>query len=151
MKTKTLLFLLASGLLISFSFDKLKSPTISLKGTWQLISATTITKGKSVTEDYRKNERMIKIINDTHFAFLKHSLRTKKDSSNHFDAGGGTYTLKGNQYTEHLEYYADKNWEGKTFHFTVGLKNDTLIQKGVEKVEKENINRLIIEKYVRLK
>ncbi len=151
MKTKILYFLLVSFLLFSFSFDNLKPSAIQLKGTWQLVSATTITKGKSVTTDYRKNERMIKIINDTHFAFLKHSLHTKKDSSNHFDAGGGTYTLKGNQYTEHLEYYADKNWEDKTFHFTVGLKNDTLTQKGVEKLEKENIDRVIIEKYVRLK
>ena len=151
MKTRILYFLLASSLLVSFSFNNSKPTPVQLKGTWQLISGTTITKGKSVTTDYRKNERMIKIINDTYFAFLKHSLHTKKDSSNHFDAGGGSYTLKGNQYTEHLEYYGDKNWEGKTFNFTVSLKNDTLIQKGVEKLEKENINRVIIEKYVRLK
>gem|GEM_PF-3390748 len=45
----------------------------------------------------------------------------------------------------------DKNWEGKTFDFTVSLKNDTLTQTGLEKVEKENINRTIIEKYVKVK
>ena len=31
------------------------------------------------------------------------------------------------------------------------MKGDTLIQKGVEKVENENVDRIIIEKYVRLK
>lgn len=151
MKTKILFFLLAAALLVSFSFGNLKPPAIRLNGTWQLVSATTISKGKSAVTDYRKNQRMIKIINDTHFAFLNHSIHTQKDSSNHFDAGGGTYMLKGNQYTEHLEYYGDKNWEGKTFHFTVTLKNDTLIQKGVEKLEEENIDRVIIERYIRLK
>lgn len=123
---------------------------INLNGTWQLISGTTITKGVSSFTDYTKNQRMIKIINNTHFAFLKHNLHAAKDSVNHFDAGGGKYTLAGDKYTEYLDYYSDKNWEGKPFIFTVSLKGDTLIQKGLEKVEKENIDRIIIEKYIRL-
>ena len=94
---------------------------------------------------------MIKIINDTHFAFLKHDVPVAKDSTNHFDAGGGRYTLSGDKYIEYLDYYSDKNWEGKPFTFTVSLKGDSLIQTGVEKVEKENIDRTIIEKYVRVK
>ena len=137
--------------LISFALITGRTTPVRLNGTWQLISGTTITKGISTFTDYTKNQCMIKIINDTHFAFLKHNLVTAKDSSNHFDAGGGSYTLKGDQYTEHLDYYADKNWENKPFTFTVSFKNDTLIQKGLEKVDKENINRVIIEKYVRLK
>jgi hypothetical protein len=32
----------------------------------------------------------------------------------------------------------------------VTVQNDTLTQKGIEKVDKENIDRIIIEKYVRL-
>ncbi|HEY2581628.1 MAG TPA: hypothetical protein VGI43_07470, partial [Mucilaginibacter sp.] len=124
---------------------------LRLNGTWQLVSATNITKGVSSVTDYSKSQRMIKIINDTHFAFLKHDLDTKKDSSNHFDAGGGSYTLNGNKYTEHLDYYVDKNWEGKTFDFIVTMKNDTLFQQGLEKVESEGIDRIIIEKYIRLK
>ena len=93
---------------------------------------------------------MIKIINNSHFAFMQHDLNTPKDSSNNFDAGGGRYTLTGDQYTEHLDYYKDRNWEGKTFSFTVSIQNDTLTQKGIEKVDKEGIDRIIIEKYVRL-
>jgi len=92
---------------------------------------------------------MIKIINETHFAFLKHDLHTPKDSSNHFDAGGGSYTLAGDQYTEHLDYYSSPSWESKSFQFTVSISNDTLIQRGMEKVEKEGIDREIIERYVR--
>lgn len=123
--------------------------TVNIIGTWRLVSGTTITRGVSSFTDYTKETNMIKIINDSHFAFLKHDLNSPKDSSNHFDAGGGSYSLAGNQYTEHLDYYGDRNWEGKTFQFTVSISNDTLIQRGMEKVEKEGIDREIIEKYVR--
>ena len=101
--------------------------------------------------DYTKGQHMIKIINDSHFAFLSHSVNAPKDSSNNFDAGGGSYTLTGDQYVEHLDYYKDRNWEGKPFTFTVSIEGDTLIQQGIEKVEKEGIERKIIEKYVRTK
>jgi hypothetical protein len=120
-------------------------------GTWQLLTHTEITKGVSAVTDYTKDNKMIKIINATHFAFLNHTINTKKDSSNNFDAGGGVYTLAGDKYTEHLDYYKDKNWEGKSFDFTVTFSGDTLIQKGLEKVDKENINRTIIEKYLKVK
>jgi hypothetical protein len=123
---------------------------LRLNGTWRLVSGTTITKGVATVTDYTKESNMIKIINDSHFAFLRHDVNPPKDSSNHFDAGGGSYTLNRDQYTEHLDYYGDHNWEGKTFSFTVSISHDTLIQRGLEKVEKENIDREIIERYVRV-
>lgn len=95
---------------------------------------------------------MIKIINSTHFAFLNHALNKSKDSSKaEFSAGGGTYTLADSVYTERLEYYVDKDWENHTFPFVVTFSGDTLIQKGVEKLEKLGIDRIIIEKYKRVK
>jgi len=128
------------------------SPTaLRLNGTWQLVSRTTITKGVPTVTDYTKDQKMIKIINDSHFAFLRHDTNPPKDSTNHFDAGGGSYTLVGDQYTEHLDFYSSRNWEGGTFKFTVSIQNDTLVQRGLEKVEKENIEREIIERYVRVK
>jgi hypothetical protein len=136
------------GLLVSCNAPS--SSALRLNGSWRLVSGTTITRGVSVVTDYTKETSMIKVINDTHFAFLKHDLNSPKDSSNHFDAGGGSYTLTGNDYTEHLDYYGDRNWEGKTFHFTVGISNDTLIQRGMEKVEQEGIDREIIERYVKV-
>jgi hypothetical protein len=122
---------------------------LRLNGTWQLISGLTITKND--TERYPTNFRMIKIINDSHFSFLRHDIDPPKDSSNHFDAGGGAYSLNGNQYTEHLDYYSDRNWEGKPFSFTIKLNNDTLTQTGIEKIDAAGVNRTIIEKYVRLR
>lgn len=126
-------------------------PSIHLNGTWRLLTHTEIAKADSTVTDYTKDQSFIKIINDTHFAFLKHRLNEPADSSNQFDAGGGSYTLNGDQYTEHLDYYVDRHWEGKPFTFTVAMSGDTLVQKGVEKVESEGIDRVIIEKYLRVK
>ena len=148
---KHTLYLLTGSLSLLLSCNTQTTATLRLNGTWRLISGTTITKGVSTVTDYTKDSRFIKIINDDHFAFLKHDLNSPKDSSNHFDAGGGAYTLEGNKYTEHLDYYSDRNWEGKPFQFTVTISNDTLIQRGMEKVENENIDREIIERYVREK
>lgn len=118
-----------------------------IRGTWKLISGKTIDKHTGKTSEYRMNFEMIKVINDTHFAFVKHS--TDPKDSLGFDAGGGSYTLNGNAYTEHLQYYKNKKWEGQKFAFKITVVNDTLTQTGVEKVEKEGVDRVIIEKYIK--
>jgi hypothetical protein len=68
-----------------------------------------------------------------------------------YSSGGGSYSLKNNQYTEHLEYCNDRQWEGNDFSFTISINKDTLIQTGIEKVADAGVNRLNIEKYVRWK
>jgi len=128
-----------------------KISTVPLQGTWKLLQGIVIDKGDTVVTDYTKNISFIKIINDTHFAFLQHDLNKGKDSNAVFASGGGRYSLKDSLYTEHLEYCSDRNWEGNDFNFTVTIKNDTLTQSGIEKVEGTGINRMNIEKYIRLK
>lgn len=120
-------------------------------GTWQLVKGTVIDKGDTITTDYTKNKNItfVKIINDTHFAFLQHDVHKGKDSAV-FVSGGGRYSLKDSTYTEHLEYCSARNWEGNDFAFTVSIKNDTLVQQGVEKVEASGINRINVEQYVKV-
>jgi hypothetical protein len=122
------------------------SSALPIQGTWRLITGTVITRGVPVVTDYTRESSFIKIRNGSHFAFLKHDLHPAKDSSNHFDAGGGVYTLKGDQYTEHLDYYTDKQYEGQSYTFTVSFHGDTLVQQGMEGADRENI-----ERYVRVK
>ena len=119
-------------------------------GTWQLVTATLIDKGDTTVTDYTKDISFIKIINDTHFAFLQHDLNKGKDSAV-FVSGGGKYSLSDSLYTEHLEYCSARDWEGNDFAFTIALKGDTLIQSGVEKVESAGIDRINIEKYIKVK
>ena len=131
--------------------DSVKSAPKRIVGTWKLITGTTIEKGDTVVAYYNKNVSFVKIINDTHFAFLNHDLKKGKDYSVMYSSGGGTYSLSDSVYTEHLEYCSDREWEGNDFKFTIKIKDDTLTQTGVEKVESAGVNRLNIEKYVKVK
>jgi hypothetical protein len=126
--------------------------SLPITGTWQLITGTLIEKGDTTVTDYTKNTSFIKIINDNHFAFFQHDLKKGKDTAAAvYSSGAGKYTIKDSLYTEHLEYCSAREWEGNDFSFTVTIKNDTLVQQGVEIVESAGVNRLNIEKYVRLK
>jgi hypothetical protein len=125
---------------------------LPLVGTWELISGTLIEKGDTTVTNYQKGKRFIKIINDTHFAFVLHDLNKGKDSTKaEYSSGAGTYTLKDSLYTEFLEFCTAREWEDHKFEFVVSIKNDTLIQQGVEKIEKLGVNRVNIEKYRRVK
>jgi hypothetical protein len=150
MRNIYLIILVVFGLACNSKQPEKDANQIPLEGTWKLLSGTLIEKGDTVVTDYTKTVSFIKIINKTHFSFLKHDLNKGKDSTASFDAGGGTYTLVGNTYTENLEYCNARDWEGNAFKFEISIHNDTLIQKGVEKIEKSGIDRLNIEKYLRV-
>ena len=152
---KNLLYLLSLTILLASCGKKTTSSesknNVPILGTWKLISGTLIENGDTTVTKYTQNVSFIKIINDTHFAFLQHDLSQGKDSSAVFVAGGGRYTLVDSIYTEHLEYCSDRAWEGNDFSFVVTVKNDTLIQRGIEKVKEAGVDRMNIEMYVRAK
>ena len=149
-----IVFILTTAILLSCNTGtkNIESSKPAIEGTWELISGTTIVKEDTTHTDYTRGQKMIKIINGTHFAFLRHDLNQGKDSAAAvFDSGAGRYTLNGDQYTEYLDYCNYREWEGHSLHFKVSVKNDTLIQSGTEKVENAGIDRVIIEKYFRVK
>ncbi len=136
-------------LFVLYACDK-KQTQMQIVGTWELISATTTEKDTSFSTFDSRN-KFIKIINPTHFAFLNHSLRADGDTSTGtFTAGGGAYTLVDSLYTERLDYCIDRTWENNKFEFVLTLTGDTLTQKGIEKVDKLGIDRVITEKYRRV-
>jgi hypothetical protein len=122
-----------------------------MEGTWKLLTGTVIENGDTTITDYTHDVSFIKIINATHFSFLQHDLKKGKDSAAVFVAGGGRYSFNNNNYTEHLEYCSAREWEGNDFSFSVSFNGDTLIQQGIEKVEKAGVNRINTEKYTRVK
>ena len=148
-------FLLISTALLSCEARTTKDTSIPtpkpIAGTWQLVKGMLIEKGDTIVTDYTKNVSFIKIINETHFAFLQHDLNKGKDTPAVFVAGGGKYSLTDSLYIEHLEYCSDRVWEGNDFTFNIDIRGDTLIQKGIEKVESAGVNRVNIEKYIRVK
>ena len=154
MKIK-IVFVLISAVLLSCN-SSVQTPEATstkkpIEGTWKLLTGTLVEKGDTVVTDYTKGKSFIKIINDDHFAFLTHDLGKGKNADSMFVAGGGGYSFHDSSYTEHLEYCNDRQWEGNDFSFTVTINNDTLIQKGIEKIDSLGVNRLNIEKYIRVK
>jgi hypothetical protein len=135
----------------SIQNNETKPTIIPIEGTWKLLTGTLIEKDNTVVTDYTKGKEFIKIINDTHFAFLSHDLNKGKGPDAAFSSGGGNYSIKDSLYTEHLLYCSDRQWEGNDFQFTVTVNNDTLIQQGIEKIDSIGVNRINIEKYVRIK
>lgn len=125
--------------------------TAPIVGTWQLITGTTIHGVDTIVTDYTAGQELIKIINETHFSFLRHDVNGGKDSSAVFVAGGGSYELKGSKYIEHLDYCNFREWEGNSFELEYTINGDTLITKGLEKVEALNVEHMNIEKYYRIK
>jgi hypothetical protein len=129
-----------------------------LMGSWELISTLQI-KPDTTISTKTPGHKMIKIINQSHFAFLQHALKKEGDSSktatpNTFVAGGGTYSLNNKEYTEHLEFCNYPEYEGNDFAFKLEIRGDTLIQSGEEKLKDLGIgeqNVKLIETYVRIK
>ncbi|UIR56532.1 hypothetical protein LZQ00_01620 [Sphingobacterium sp. SRCM116780] len=123
-----------------------------LSGTYRLIESKTI-KGKDTIvafTDTLKTE-MFKMFNDDHFSFFNHDKEKGKGKEPLFVSGGGTYSLKGSQYQENLQYCSMREWENNTFHFVLTQKGDTLIQKGEENLPELGIKQIIIETYIKLK
>ncbi len=150
-KLAFIFFLIASLFGCNSKQEPIEKIKLPISGTWKLLSGTLIERGDTIITDYTKSVSFIKIINQTYFSFLKHDLNKGKISTAIFEAGGGTYSLIDSTYTENLDYCSAREWEGNTFTFTITIHNDTLIQQGIEKIEKSGINRMNIEKYIRIK
>jgi hypothetical protein len=131
---------------------KTEEPAAPIQGTWKLVSGLQITKGDTVVTYPEKGQEqeMIKVINGEHFAFFKHDLK-KPGTKPVFDSGAGTYTLTGADYTENLQYCNYREWEGHSFNFKVSFKGDTLVQKGIEKIDSLKIDHEIVETYIKIK
>ncbi|WP_031527766.1 hypothetical protein [Dyadobacter crusticola] len=123
----------------------------SIIGTWHLHSSQIIEKGDTINTFPVKDQEMIKQITDTHFSFMKHDTRQGKGDTAVFDAGAGTYTLKGEDYTENLQYCNYREWENHQFKFKLRINGDTLVQTGFERIDSLGVDREIREVYVKSK
>ncbi|MET3114206.1 hypothetical protein AAKU52_001939 [Pedobacter sp. CG_S7] len=154
MKRTLLLLIIIINSSLSFSQNQAKKPVVispeSLIGTWKLVYSK-VTTGKKTEITYPvKDQEMIKIFSGHHFAFFKHDVKKGKIDTPVFSSGAGTYTISGDVYKEHLSYCNYREWENMDFEFTISLKKDSLIQKGIERIESLNVDQEIIEIYKRI-
>lgn len=131
-----------------FSNCHQQTPTITnsaIEGTWKMVAAEIIENDSIQTKDL-SNTTFIKIINTTHFSFFNQ----ENSGNKNFYSGAGSYVLRGNAYTETLNFTNIEAFKNQQFSFRLTFKGDTLIQSGIEEVSTAGINRTIIEKYIKL-
>lgn len=146
---KVKIWIVALIICFSSSCSTKKAADNKLMGTWQLVSSEVNANG-TITNNSMEGKKMIKIINDTHFAFLNHDLKSGKDSTALFVAGGGTCKLSDSTYSETLEYCNYREYEGLKVDFKVQFSNDTLILSGHEVKEDIKVDQFIKEKYIQI-
>ena len=142
---KTILFSTIT-LLIFTSCKNSKTTENTINGSWKLIYNEIKEADSIQVKDVSKSD-FIKIINDSHFSFINQP----KDTLGDFYAGAGTYTFDGENYIETLQFIEYKAIRNHQFKFKARISGDTLIQYGKEKVEAANMDREIVEKYLRIK
>ena len=106
---------------------------LSVQGTWKLYSGTTITKGDTVVTDYTKGQQMIKIINKTHFAFMRHDLTNGKEANPVFEAGGDVIRSREIITPSTLTIAISGNGKESHFNSRLVLKMIHLFSKGWKK------------------
>ncbi|MBY0245370.1 MAG: hypothetical protein K2Q03_07965 [Sphingobacteriaceae bacterium] len=128
-----------------------EKPRTAVEGTWKLLSATTIKNKNEVSVEKFEGQEMIKIINNSHFSFIRHDLENGKGKNPVFSAGAGTYKIDGKKYSEHLTFCNYREVEGMTVNFDIEINKDTLTMTGLEEKKEIGLSQTIIEKYIRVK
>ena len=128
-----------------------------IEGTWELVSAK-YTSGDTTSEYSQKDIRMIKIITKSHFTFLNQKVDRSKFTqmgndtetllaARTFDAGGGTYKLDGDTYTENIQFMLTPNFVGLSIPFKVKVENNQLIQSGLLPIKSAGLGDHDVELY----
>jgi hypothetical protein len=120
---KLLIFIVLLSIVTSaFSQSKKKSP---LYGTWILESAVFTTEDSVFKED-KGTKKQMKIVAPGHFAFI-----ISNASDNKFlMASGGRAVVKGNTYTEIIDYSSQPDALNKSYTFSVKVVGDTWYHSG---------------------
>ncbi len=118
------------------------SPEQSLIGSWQLMHEEIRINGKIIPTFNPATHKMMKLFNDTHFAFISNGDKRPRFTSyqltpeekviafENFGGGGGRYTFADGYLTEHIQYMNYPNYEGESIRFKISFEGDNMIQEG---------------------
>ncbi len=121
---KKLFYLVGVALLVVAAAHRETPADIQLKGAWKAIRSQY---GKEPMVTLTENEISHKLFTGTRWAAVSFDKSTNKITG----TAGGTYTIKGSDYVETVEYYSwDSDVVGKTFKFKMTIENGMLHQKG---------------------
>ena len=103
-----------------------KKDSAPIQGTWQLVSYKYGAASSSFS-DCSENIRHIKVINETHFIWVIFDTLSRRVVS----SAGGSYTLKGNTYTESIDFGLEMDpYLKNKCPYTVKVEEDMLFQSG---------------------
>lgn len=104
------------------------NPTATLVGTWELEYAIYKNQKNEVVGEIKdKSTHSRKILSAQHFAFI-----TWDKSGKFAVAASGTYSFKGEDYSETIDVTSEARLMGKTYHFNGVIKKNLWIHKGME-------------------
>ncbi|MDR8391687.1 lipocalin-like domain-containing protein [Aliifodinibius sp. S!AR15-10] len=139
MKTSAIILISALLALLSSINTGNESP---LEGVWQLESASYTNPDTTFYTDMEEWQQIKVITGDYHVWMGQNPNRDKFTeggtdaellaAARTFGAGGGAYTIEGNKYIEHVDYFLNPNFTGTSIEFTYKMEgNDKWIQTGV--------------------
>jgi hypothetical protein len=111
-----------------------------LEGVWELVSAR-FTSPDTTIVTTPTEWKQVKVITRSHFAFVGqepdramfHGKPTDAEllsAARTFFAGGGTYTLVGDTYTENIQFFFYPNYVGHSIAFKSQIEGDRWIMSG---------------------
>jgi hypothetical protein len=126
MKTRIILALLFACTVASSHAQSSKSPLV---GTWEMTSAIWTEGGKETHWAIGKDSgSQLKMYSQGYFLFVGREKESDKPAADNF--GGGTYTLMGDNYSETIQYHTMAGLVGKTLHFKLVIKGNTMTMTG---------------------
>ncbi len=114
-----------------------------IEGTWELISGKYLAPDTTYLFPVTDYHRHILMINRTYYVWIRQD--TSRQEANGY--GGGKYTVEGDNYTEHIEFFFTPNCIGKSVTFTMKVKGDTLVQTGTWPAKRFGIGLYDLELY----
>ncbi len=154
MKTLHVIFVSLLFMLLSSCTTERKSP---LEGVWELTSAQYTT--PDTTFEFMPTERsQIKVITKSHHVWIGQASNRAKfteggndsellASARTFGAGVGTYTIEGDKYIEHINYFLNPNYVNASIPFTYKMEGDQWIQSGTIPAKSLGLQEYDIELY----
>ena len=126
------------------------NPGSRLEGTWKLVEYRSIVDGEIAwTIPGNAEGEQLKSWSGEYFMFVGKFISDGTTTPNY---GSGTYTLKGNHYTEHITFHVSEDYVGTDERLLMEFKGDTLMQINPVNVDwsydKDNYR---MERYVRVK
>lgn len=115
------------SLFVLFGSLDVRAQACNPVGAWEVASLTFTDPDGTVRVIEIKDPPGLKILSESHWVFVEMTGVEENPTS----GGGGTYTVEGTVYTEHVDYHAAQGFIGETISFECRVEGDQWYQTGL--------------------